>query len=303
MVKIPDPRFKRYRLRLREEGGSLLGPSQWKENEPFLGKPVQLYEFTYYEPEEFGRSRLGRWLIWKFWGNDKRLEIWGQQVRDDTWAPISPWLLKEQRATEHLVRQSLPRDGQVPEGKLKDPTHAPCVNALIARLVRDGHNPGTEGNYNWFGQRGRVDVYYFDKSAGTDVPTRCAVYEVWTQIDNLNEVLGKLDEKADAFPKYYAGEHKLGRPLTASAHLVVLATRGNMDIIRSYRETFEAKFPQGPAQSTQFHLEVFDPVAGELETLLPTRAGTNLDDQTLSRWARYSSKSVFLQAWQKKFAR
>lgn len=334
MVKIPDPRFKRYRLRLREEGGSLWGPSQWKENELFLGKPVQLYEFTYYEPEEFGRSRLGRWLIWKFWGNDKRLEIWGQQVRDDTWVPISPWLLKEQRASEHrqpsvlagsgeepvaarakgggvtameetranAQRDDPPATGKLREGKLKDEAHAVCVDALISKLRSEGYDARPEGTYSKWGERGSVDVYCswkFSKSP-RNRHTVCAIYEVWTEVDNISESLRKLDEKARVFPVAYAEEQGLQRPSLTQAHFVLLATKQNVDVIAGHWETFQAKFSERKAPGTGLFLRIFNPVTAELQTLLPASAGQRLERQTLYRWVRFPSKGAFLEAWRKR---
>src|SRR4030042_4622044 len=140
VVKIPDPRFKRYRLRLREEGGSLLGPSQWKENDLVWGKPVGLYEFTEYEAEELA-TRSPFWLsvFRKLWGNDSRLEIWGELASDGTWVPISPWLLKERRAREHL-RPRIQERGNSPDQasvdqmhqrKLEDEANAACVEGAM----------------------------------------------------------------------------------------------------------------------------------------------------------------------------
>ena len=328
MVKIPDPRFKRYSLRLREEGGSLLGPSQWKENELVWGKPVRLYEFTEYEAEELA-ARSPFWLsvFWKLWGNDKRLEIWGQRVKDDTWVPISPWLLKEQRASEHrqpsvpsvsgeepvaarakgggptameetqanAQRDDPPATSKLQEGKLEDEAHADCVGALMSKLSSEGRDPEPECYYDWYGGvQGRVDCYHFDKSTG-----ECVVYEVKTQIDNVQQVLGKLDEYANVFPKYLKKEHAL-RSLATHAHLVVLATRSNMDVIWSNQELFKGKFSRRPERHTRFILQVFNPVTAELQTLLPVSAGQRLERQTLQRWVRFPSKGAFLEAWRKR---
>ena len=311
-MKIPDPRFKRYRIRLREEGGHWFSPSQWKENELVWGKPIQLYEFTEYEAEELAtRSPFRLSVFWKFWGNDRKLEIWGQLEADDTWVPISPWLLKEQRANEHrevparlgdriepAVSSSLPAN-RPSQDRLYDEAHAACVEALISKLRSDGHEPRTEGTYSRFGERGSVDVYCFGRAykSSRERRTNCAIYEVWTEID---KALRKLDEKARVYPEALAEAHGLQRPSLTQAHFVVLATRQNLDLIADHWQTFRAKFADKMPPGKRLLLQVFDPVAGELEVLAPKPSGTSLDDQTLRRWARYPSKSAFIEAWRKK---
>jgi len=329
VVKIPDARFKRYRVRLRTEEGDL------KENDVFWGKTVQLYEFTEYTPEEAVGKRWTppsiRWFMLK---NDKNLEIWGQLVKDDTWVPISPWLLKEQRASEHrqpsglsgsreepaaakakgdgvtameemqtnAQRDDPPATGKLREGKLKDEAHAVCVDALISKLRSEGYDARPEGTYSKWGERGSVDVYCswkFSKSPRNQ-HTVCAIYEVWTEVDNISESLRKLDEKARVFPVAYAEEQGLQRPSLTQAHFVLLATQQNVDVIADHWPTFQAKFSERKAPGTGLFLRIFNPVTAELQTLLPASAGQRLERQTLQRWVHFPSKGAFLEAWRKR---
>ncbi|MDO8611860.1 MAG: hypothetical protein Q7R32_03430 [Dehalococcoidia bacterium] len=325
MVKIPDPRFKRYRLRLREEGWDL------KENDLFFERPVRLYEFTEYEAEEFlSRSKIKLSWFWMGWKNDRRLEIWGQLVKDDTWVPISPWLLKEQRTSEHRQASAMTSRGEEPvakpkgdvvtateetkadaqrgvpastsrlaPGDLQDRAHAACVEALISKLRSEGYDARPEGTYSKWGERGSVDVYCswkFSKSP-RNRHTVCAIYEVWTEVDNISESLRKLDEKARVFPVAYAEEQGLQRPSLTQAHLVLLATKQNVDVIAGHWETFQAKFSERKAPGTSLFLRIFNPVTAELQTLLPASAGQRLEPPSLSAWVCFPSKQAFLGEW------
>ena len=293
MVNIPDPRFKRYRLRLRTEEGDL------KENDVFWGKPLHLYEFTEYTPEEvMGKRWIPQSLRWFMLKNDRNLEIEGL-LKDGTWVPISPWLLKERRASEHLrprIQESV-RKGE-------DEAHAACVEALISKLHTQGYDARPEGSYSKWGERGSVDVYCcwrFSRSP-RNRHTACAIYEVWTEVDNISDSLRKLDEKARVFPVAYAEEQGLQRPSLTQAHFVLLATKQNVDVIAGHWDTFQAKFSERKAPGTNLFLQIFNPVTAELQTLLPASAGQRLERQTLHRWVRFPSKGAFLEAWRKRSA-
>lgn len=94
-MKIPDPRFVRYWVRLRQESSDL------GDSDLFWGKPVSLYDWTEYTTDELlQRGSLRLSVSWKVFKNDRKVEIEGQ-LADGRRVPVSPWLLEEQRVTEY----------------------------------------------------------------------------------------------------------------------------------------------------------------------------------------------------------
>jgi hypothetical protein len=217
----------------------------------------------------------------------QKRRIWnrvGERARSAS--ETAPW------ATPSTAPES-PRQ-RAEDAPLHDRAHAACVEALVAKLRKDGHDARPEGTYSRYGERGSVDVYYF---SGEDSPY-CAVYEVWTHVDNLNASIRKLDEKARVFPLSFAEQQKFRPPALTRAHFVVLATEQNMRVIADHQATFEAKFSDALDEGRHFILEAFDPLSGELHVLLPAPTGASLSEAELRRWQRFSSKQKFYEAWQ-----
>lgn len=191
---------------------------------------------------------------------------------------------------------------RAPATALEDEAHAACVEALVAKLHAEGLRPKTEVTYSRYGERGSVDVCCLEAPGSADGATGCAVYEVWTQITNPNQALRKLDEKARVVPEVVAQQEAIPTPSHVRAHLVLLATKQNMELIASHRQTLLSKFSEGLTSGTRFLLQAFDPIAGDLHTLLPApqRAGGGLDSSELRRWSRFPSRAAFLEAWRER---
>jgi hypothetical protein len=93
-MKIPDPRFVRYWVRLRQESSGL------GEGDLFWGKPISLYDWAEYTPDELlQRGSLRLSVSWKLFKNDRKVEVEGQ-LADGRRVPVSPWLVEEQRRSD-----------------------------------------------------------------------------------------------------------------------------------------------------------------------------------------------------------
>jgi hypothetical protein len=184
---------------------------------------------------------------------------------------------------------------------LQDVAHAYCVDSLVRRLQKQGYEVRVEGTYNWYGERGSVDVYELHKD---DESFYLTIYEVWTVIQNLNYTLRKLDEKARAFPSSVAKQRN-ETPDIVKAYLVLLATKQNCDLVLRHLATFRSKFEPGVEKSdtTTIFLKLgfFDPVQDEFIEILPELAQQSRDlRQEMHKWARFPTVSSFVEAWKRK---
>ncbi len=216
----------------------------------------------------------------------KRMEARVQEVAQANTSSSTP-------TTESASRSAAATVAPITPKPLHDRAHAACVEELVSKLRTDGFNAQPEGTYSRYGERGSVDVFFLSD----DDPSFCAIYEMWTEIDNLNEALRKLDEKSRIFATAYCEQAGMKRPTLTRAHFVLLATKPNMDLIGAHKETFTAKFAGQMTGGRRFVLQVFDPLSGDLHDLSPTPNNTGLGKESLRKWARFANKAVFYKAW------
>lgn len=193
---------------------------------------------------------------------------------------------------ESLSGEKAPVEPQ-PKGnkRLYDEAHAAAVEGLIRYLKAQGKEPCPEGTYNVYGERGSVDVYYVE--GPPDAPLGLALFEVWTAVDNLNDALRKLDEKARVFPLHLSKASTGATPKLVQAHMVLLATDQNGDLVLRHLDTFKGKFKEGIKSGARYVLWSFDPVIGEVREMLPQ----SKPDAEVKPLRRFPSKQAFLNAW------
>jgi hypothetical protein len=199
------------------------------------------------------------------------------------------------RARPHfdpMRAEEAPTEPQPKAGRrLYDEAHAAAVEGLIRYLKAQGKEPCPEGTYNVYGERGSVDVYYVE--GPPDSPLGLALFEVWTAVDNLNDALRKLDEKARVFPLHLSKASTGATPKLVQAHMVLLATDQNGDLVLRHLDTFKGKFKEGIKSGARYVLWSFDPVIGEVREMLPQ----SKPDAEVKPLRRFPSKQAFLNAW------
>jgi hypothetical protein len=180
--------------------------------------------------------------------------------------------------------------------RLDDETHAASVEGLIRYLKAQGKDAHPEGTFNWYGERGSVDVYYIE--GPPEAPLGLAIYEVWTEIRNLNEAVRKLDAKARVFPQHLCKESGMASPNLVQAHMVLLATHANADLVLTHTDTFKGKFQEGVKEGLRYVLWSFDPVMGDMKQVLPQPAPAG----AVKPLRRFPTKQAFLNAWRNRHA-
>lgn len=76
--------------------------------------------------------------------------------------------------------------------RLLDEAHANLVDALVRRLTSWGWDCRVEVGFNWYGERGSIDVL----ASWRADPTRLLVIEIKSVVPDSQAVLGNLDRKA-----------------------------------------------------------------------------------------------------------
>jgi hypothetical protein len=134
---------------------------------------------------------------------------------------------------------------------LEDEAHAAMVEALVrwlpSQLAFDGE-VHAEVPYSYYGQRGSIDVVTYDCLSGRslrdpDCTLHIGIYEVWSTVLRLEEVLRKLNEKVEVFPKYVSDQGSFrASPDMVSGNLVLLNTMHNVQVVREHLATFRSVF-------------------------------------------------------------
>jgi len=139
-------------------------------------------------------------------------------------------------------------------------------------------------------------VYYIE--GPPEAPLGLAIYEVWTEIRNLNEAVRKLDAKARVFPQHLCKESGMASPNLVQAHMVLLATHANADLVLTHTDTFKGKFQEGVKEGLRYVLWSFDPVMGDMKQVLPQPAPAG----AVKPLRRFPTKQAFLNAWRNRHA-
>ena len=134
---------------------------------------------------------------------------------------------------------------------LEDEAHAATVEALVrwlpSQLAIDGE-VHAEVPYSYYGHRGSIDVVTYECLSGRslrdpDCTLHIGIYEVWSTVLKLEEVLRKLNEKIEFFPKGVRDEGLFSAsPDAVSGNLVLLNTMHNVQVLRDHLATFRSVF-------------------------------------------------------------
>jgi len=129
---------------------------------------------------------------------------------------------------------------------LEDEVHAIVVNQFLNWSGLKGLGDAqihVEVPYSYYGHSGRIDVVVYESLHDEECPPEVSIYEIQTRILNLNQVLGKFNEKVEFFPKYLTSESKLRRPPHfVGGALVLLNTMPNVKLVEDNLQVFKAAF-------------------------------------------------------------
>ena len=135
--------------------------------------------------------------------------------------------------------------------RLLDRRHAALVEAGMTALQRAGWETAAEFTFNRYGDRGAVDILGWH-------PVRRAVLivEVKTSLNNLQELLAKLDRKTRVVPGIVAAERGW-RALSVGTVLLVAEESGMRRPIARHAATFSSTLP---ARNLEVRRWIADPV-------------------------------------------
>jgi transcriptional regulator with XRE-family HTH domain len=128
-------------------------------------------------------------------------------------------------------------DGQRP---LTDARHARLQNWVAALLARHGWTVLVEHSFNHYGDRGRIDVLAYHP-----IQHVVAVIEVKTRIDDVGDVLGRLDVKRRVAP--ILAREQAWPSTTVVPMLLVLGQRTNRRRIADHATVFSGFATRGRA--------------------------------------------------------
>ncbi|HLA18745.1 MAG TPA: helix-turn-helix domain-containing protein [Dehalococcoidia bacterium] len=117
--------------------------------------------------------------------------------------------------------------------RLVDEEHAAIVELLLRSLRETEWQAEPEVSYSRYGERGRYDIFAFHSRSGS-----LAVVEVKTELADLQELLGRLDEKARLAGTI--ARQRGWRAVRILTVLAVAATAGNRAAVRAHRSTFDS---------------------------------------------------------------
>jgi transcriptional regulator with XRE-family HTH domain len=125
--------------------------------------------------------------------------------------------------------------------RLIDRDHARIVEAVIAELARLGWETYPEFTFNFYGERGSVDILAWHPGKRA-----LLLVEVKTRLTDLQRLLMSLSKKLRLVPGLVAEERGWERRVLG--HIVVmLDTRANRSTVARHQATFAATFPSRTA--------------------------------------------------------
>jgi transcriptional regulator with XRE-family HTH domain len=125
--------------------------------------------------------------------------------------------------------------------RLIDRDHARIVEAVIAELARLGWETYPEFTFNFYGERGSVDILAWHPGKRA-----LLLIEVKTRLTDLQRLLMSLSKKLRLVPGLVSEERRWER--RALGHIVVmLDTRANRSTVARHQATFAATFPSRTA--------------------------------------------------------
>ncbi len=125
--------------------------------------------------------------------------------------------------------------------RLRDRRHAALVDAMVRRLTSQGWDVATEVSFNFFGERGAIDILAFHRATGT-----LLIVEVKTVVPDVGGMLATLDRKVRLAPQI---ARERGWSVTQVARLLVLPeTSTARRRVDEHAATFMNAFPTRNAE-------------------------------------------------------
>ncbi len=121
--------------------------------------------------------------------------------------------------------------------RLMDAGHAAIVEAVTQRIVARAWEARPEYTFNWFGERGSVDVLGLLRAR-----LAILIAEIKRELSDLQDTLSTLDRKLRIVPKTIEAE--LGwRPKIVGVALVLPASTAARVAVDQHAAVFDAAFP------------------------------------------------------------
>lgn len=102
----------------------------------------------------------------------------------------------------------------------------------------------SEVPYNYYGNRGSVDIVSHKSiDVFMGIHWILNIFEVETRIIRLEELIRKLKDRFEYFPKYYQEKRRLPRLGEVNIFLVLLNTETNWQVVNEYLLILSRHFP------------------------------------------------------------
>lgn len=146
----------------------------------------------------------------------------------------------------------------------RDWVHAAIVEAIIASFGQADGETMPESSYNYYGQRGAVDIARFSPTCANGC--RLDVFEIETRLFDIdvNRIIRKVRDRGLLFPLYLKvfKELEVGQ---VYSWLAMLPTQENAELVIEYQHTFVSLFGAGTreprADGVRYGLCLIDPLA------------------------------------------
>lgn len=134
-------------------------------------------------------------------------------------------------------------DYELQNNILYDKVHAIMIRELLAFFKKSGQDIETEVPYNYYGNRGSVDLilYHTFKRLGI-VYDILGMYEIESRIPRLEELIRKLKDRMEYFPPYFQQGRGLPKFDYVELFLVLLTTQENWRVVSEYLSNFQSAF-------------------------------------------------------------
>lgn len=119
--------------------------------------------------------------------------------------------------------------------------HAAISEQVARRLRNAGWDVVPEVSFNYFGERGVIDLVAWYSRSRTQL-----IVELKTELVDVNELLGTMDRRRRLAPEF--ARERGWRPGNTGAWIVVADSRTNRRHVAAHRELFRAAFPNDGRQ-------------------------------------------------------
>lgn len=127
---------------------------------------------------------------------------------------------------------------------LYDEIHAIMAKEFLTFFKGCFNDFESEVPYNYFGNRGSVDVVQYNtiEMLKNWHIQSLNIYELETQVLRLEELVRKLKDRMEYFPRYFEESRGLPKLEVVGLNLVLLSTKENLRTVNNYAENFKSAF-------------------------------------------------------------